>query len=126
MPRALSRHLAASNSAAGLFRFVLIPADRGRADYLLGGELERFEHLPTATLPRVAGTLSLTLLQANDRRPLLVRRYDAEEIVAGETPAAMATATRLADHLAAAVVTDLRAWRKWKGDATRSGIAKID
>ena len=116
VPRALSRHLAASIRAAGLFRFVLIPADRGRADYLLGGEVERFEHLPTATPPRVAGTLSLTLMRASDRRPLLVRRYDAEEIVAGETPAAMAAAaTRLADRLAAAVVTDLQAWRQGKG-----------
>ena len=112
VPRALSRHLAASIRAAGLFRFVLIPADRGNADYLLSGEVERFEHLPTATPPRVAGTLNLTLLQASDRRPLLVRRYDAEEIVAGETPAAMAAAAnRLADRLAAAVVTDLRGWR---------------
>ncbi len=116
VPRALSRHLAARIRAVGLFRFVLIPADRGNADYLLGGEVERFEHLPTATPPRVAGTLSLTLMRASDRRPLLVRRYDAEEIVAGETPAAMAAAaTRLADRLAAAVVTDLRAWREGKG-----------
>ena len=113
VPRALSRHLAARIRAVGLFRFVLIPADRGNADYLLGGEVERFEHLPTATPPRVAGTLSLTLMRASDRRPLLVRRYDAEEIVAGETPAAMAAAaTRLADRLAAAVVKDLRAWRE--------------
>ena len=116
VPRALSRHLAARIRAAGLFRFVLIPADRGRADYLLSGEVERFEHLPTATPPRMAGTLSLTLVQASDRRPLLERRYDAEEIVTGETTADMAAAaTRLADRLAAAVVTDLRAWRKGKG-----------
>jgi cholesterol transport system auxiliary component len=116
VPRALSRHLAARIRAAGLFRFVLIPTDRGNADYLLSGEVERFEHLPTATPPRVAGTLSLTLMRASDRRPLLVRRYDAEEIVAGETPAAMAAAaTRLADRLATAVVTDLRAWRQGKG-----------
>ncbi len=125
VPRALSRHLAARIRAAELFRFVLIPADRGGADYLLNGEVERFEHLPTATPPRVAGTLRLTLTRASDRRPLLVRRYEAEEIVAGGTPAAMAAAaTRLADRLAAEVVTDLRAWRE--GDATRSGIARMD
>lgn len=118
VPRALSRHLAARIRGAGLFRFVLIPADRGRADYLLSGEVERFEHLPTAMPPRMAGTLSLTLLQADDRRPLLVRRYDAEEIVAGDTPADMAAAaTRLAERLAMAVVTDLRAWRNGKGTA---------
>jgi cholesterol transport system auxiliary component len=112
VPRALSRHLAASIRDAGLFRFVLIPADRGRADYLLGGEVERFEHLPTATPPLMAGSLSLTLIRASDGRPLLERRYDAEVMVTGSTPADMAAAaTRLADQLAAAMVTGLRAWR---------------
>lgn len=112
VPRALSRHLAASIRDAGLFRFVLIPADRGRADYLLGGEVERFEHLPTATPPHMAGSLSLTLIRASDGRPLLERRHDAEVPVTGPTPADMAgAATRLADQLATAVVMDLRAWR---------------
>ncbi len=112
VPRALSRQLAASIRDARLFRFVLIPADRGRADYLLGGEVERFEHLPTASPPRVVGTLNLTLIRASDGRPLLERRHDAEEMVAGPNPADMATAaSHLADQLAAKVVADLRAWR---------------
>ena len=110
--RTLSRQLAASIRDARLFRFVLIPADRGRADYLLGGEVERFEHLPTASPPRVVGTLSLTLISASDSRPLLERRYNAEELVAGPTPADMATAaSHLANRLAAEVVADLRTWR---------------
>ncbi len=112
VPRALSRQLAASIRDARLFRFVLIPADRGRADYLLGGEVERFEHLPTASPPRMVGTLNLTLIRASDGRPLLERRHDAEEIVAGPTPADMATAaSHLANRLAAEVVADLRTWR---------------
>lgn len=116
VPRALSRHLATRIRDAGVFRFVLIPADRGRADYLLGGEVERFEHLPTAHPPRMAGTLSLTLIRASDGHPLLERRHDAEVPVTGPTPADMATAaTHLADQLAAAVVEDLRSWRDLKG-----------
>ena len=116
VPRALSRHLATRIRDAGVFRFVLIPADRGRADYLLGGEVERFEHLPTAHPPRMAGTLSLTLIRASDGHPLLERRHDAEVPVSGPTPADMATAaTHLADQLAAAVVEDLRSWRDLKG-----------
>lgn len=116
VPRALSRHLATRIRDAGVFRFVLVPADRGRADYLLGGEVERFEHLPTAHPPRMAGTLSLTLIRASDGHPLLERRHDAEVPVTGSTPADMATAaTHLADQLAAAVVEDLRSWRDLKG-----------
>lgn len=116
VPRALSRHLVTRIRDAGVFRFVLIPADRGRADYLLGGEVERFEHLPTAHPPRMAGTLSLTLIRASDGHPLLERRHDAEVPVTGTTPADMATAaTHLADQLAAAVVEDLRSWRDLKG-----------
>lgn len=116
VPRALSRHLASRLRDAGLFRFVLIPADRGRADYLLGGEVERFEHLPTAHPPRMAGTLSVTLIRASDGRPLLERRHDAEVTVTGPTPADMVSAaSHLADQLAAAVVEDLRAWRAGGG-----------
>lgn len=116
VPRALSRHLATRIRDAGVFRFVLVPADRGRADYLLGGEVERFEHLPTAHPPRMAGTLSLTLIRASDGHPLLERRHDAEVPVTGPTPADMATAaTHLANQLAAAVVEDLRSWRDLKG-----------
>jgi cholesterol transport system auxiliary component len=111
VPRALSRNLADAIGAARIFEFVLLPADRGRADYLLGGEVDRFEHLPTAVPPRVVGAFTLALVRADDRRSLLHRRYSGEVEVQGATPEAMADAfNQLAALLAADVVRDLRTW----------------
>jgi cholesterol transport system auxiliary component len=113
VPRAISRNLATAIRAAELFEFTLIPADRGRADYLLGGEVERFEHLPT-TGPgqqpaRVVGTLNLAVVSARDRRSIQDRRYNREVDVRGDTPDDMIDAfNRLAALLAADVVRDLR------------------
>lgn len=107
--RALARHLADAIRAASVYQMVLIPADRGRPDVILGGEVERFEHHPTAAPPRVVGALQLTLVGADDRRPILSRRYTAEALVSGVTPESMAEAfSRLAALLAADVVRDLR------------------
>lgn len=107
--RAMSRHLATAIRAAGVFDFTLIPADRGRADYLLSGEVERFEHLPTAVPPRVVGTLNLALVRASDRRSIQDRSYHREVEVRGDTPDDMADAfNALAALLAADVVRDLR------------------
>ncbi|EXJ17179.1 ABC-type transport auxiliary lipoprotein family protein [Imhoffiella purpurea] len=93
---------------AGLFRYVAIPADRVRADYLLNGEVERFEHWPTDTPPRVAATLNLSLVAESDRRSLWARQYQGEEPVDASTPDAMAAAfNRLAARLAGEVVRDL-------------------
>ncbi|WP_296805296.1 ABC-type transport auxiliary lipoprotein family protein [Thiocapsa sp.] len=109
VPRALSRNLVRAVRHAQVFEFALIPADRARADYLLGGEVERFEHLPTATPPRVVGTLNLALVRADDRRSVRDRRYSRDVEVQGDTPDAMAEAfNRLAALLAADVVRDLR------------------
>ena len=49
--------LAPALRAAQLFEFVITPAQRSRADYILGGEIDRFEHLPTAAPPKVRGRL---------------------------------------------------------------------
>lgn len=112
VPRALAHHLADAIDAAGLFEFVLIPADRGRPDYILGGEVGRFEHLPTADPPRVAGSLSLSLVRAQDRRLVLSKDYRGEIPVLGTSPADMAAAfNQLATTLAAEVVGDLRTWQ---------------
>ncbi|MBK1644022.1 hypothetical protein CKO25_05000 [Thiocapsa imhoffii] len=121
LPRALSRNLVRASRAGGVFDFTLTAADRGRADYLLGGEIERFEHLPPGAgleadeaVPaeggRVIGTLNLALVRAADRRVLWDRRYHREVAVAGTTPDDMAAAfNRLAALLVAEVVRDLRA-----------------
>jgi cholesterol transport system auxiliary component len=110
VPRALSGNLVRAVRSARVFAFTLIPVDRGRADYLLGGEVERFEHLPTATPPRVVGTLNLALVRADDRRSVWDRRYRREVEVQGDTPDDMAVAfNRMTALLSADVVRDLQA-----------------
>jgi cholesterol transport system auxiliary component len=108
--RALAQNLVNGLRAAQVFAFVAIPADRVRADYLLGGEVERFEHLPTDQPPRVVGTMNLALVRAHDRRSVASRQYSGEERVDGGSPEAMAAAfNRLAARLVAEAVRDLKA-----------------
>ncbi|WP_242523156.1 ABC-type transport auxiliary lipoprotein family protein [Thiocystis minor] len=118
VPRALSQVMVNAIRNAGLFRVVAIPADRARSDYLLGGEVERFEHRPTEQPPRVVATLNLSLVSAGDRHAVWTRRYSGEEIVNATTPDAMAEAfNRLAGSLAGEVVRDLSAVQsRLKGD----------
>jgi cholesterol transport system auxiliary component len=107
--RALSQSLVEAIRAARVFRTVTIPADRVRPDFVLGGELARFEHLPTDQPPRVVGALSLVLVRASDGAPVASRQYSAAEIANASTPDAMAEAfNRLAGRLAADAVRDLQ------------------
>jgi cholesterol transport system auxiliary component len=107
--RAWARALVTALRAARVFEFVVVSAERARADYLLGGELERFEHLPTDQPPRVAATLHLALVRAEDRSVVATREYSGEESVDADTPDAMIAAfNRLSARLAAAVVRDLQ------------------
>jgi cholesterol transport system auxiliary component len=76
---------------------------------LLGGEVQRFEHLPTDDPPRVAVTLNLALVRANDRSSMSSRQYSGEEMVDAQTPDAMADAfNRLTARLLAEAVRDLQ------------------
>lgn len=110
VPRALASVLVSAIRQAGVFRSVVIPADRARADYLLGGEVARFEHRPTDQPPRVVAALNLSLVKVADRRSLWTRGYRDEERVEAGTPEAMAEAfNRLASRMAQAVVRDLTA-----------------
>jgi cholesterol transport system auxiliary component len=106
--RALAARLVDALRAAGLYRFVLSPEQRVRGDYVLGGELTRFEHRPTAVPPRVTADLTLTLMRSGDRRSMLAKRYAGEEPAAASTPEEMVRAfQRLADRLVAEAVADL-------------------
>jgi cholesterol transport system auxiliary component len=108
--RAIAGNLANALRAAGLFELVIRPAQRSRADFILGGELTRFEHLPTASPPRVVADFSLTLIRGSDRRSLLSTRYRGEEATGGDTPQDMARAfNRLAGRLTGSAVRDLSA-----------------
>lgn len=107
--RAIAQSLANGIRAGGVFEFVVIPADRARADYLLGGEVERFEHRPTDRPPRVVAAVNLALVRANDRGSMASRQYGGEEPVDGDTPDAMADAfNRLTARLVAQAVRDLQ------------------
>lgn len=100
-----------------LFELVILPDQRARAEYLLEGELARFEHLPTDRPPAVAVEFSLILVRSRDRSPLATRRYSGREPVADGTPEGMAEAfNRLAGRLVADAVRDLAALRPRLGE----------
>jgi len=107
--RALAQELASALREARLFDHVITPAQRARTDYLLGGEVTRFEHLPTDRPPRVRAEFTLTLLRGDDRRSLVAKRYAGEEPTDDDTPQAMIRAfDRLSARLLGEVVQDLQ------------------
>jgi cholesterol transport system auxiliary component len=107
--RALAAGLVAAMREARLFAQVIIPAQRARTDYLLGGEVTRFEHRPTDRPPRVHAELTLTLLRSDDRRALVAKRFAGEEPTGAETPEAMVEAfNRLSGRLLAEALQDIR------------------
>jgi cholesterol transport system auxiliary component len=116
--RAIARSIALSLRATGLFDFVITPAQRSRADFLLSGEIDRFEHRPTARPPKVVAEYSLTLLRGSDRRSLFSQRYQGQEKIRGETPQEMVEAfNRLAGRLITQSIQDLTTKRQSLGRA---------
>lgn len=110
--RSIAQALVSAIRNAELVEFVVVPTDRARFDLMLGGEVERFEHLPTDSPARVAASINLALVRATDRSTLATRRYSGEEPVQGATPDAMAEAfNRLTARLMAEVVRDLQSLR---------------
>jgi cholesterol transport system auxiliary component len=117
--RALAQALVTAIRSSGVVEVVVVPADRARCDLFLGGEVERFEHLPTDTPPRVAATINLALVRADDRSAVATRQYRGEESVLGDTPDAMAEAfNRLTGRLTAQVVRDLQGLKPRLADRT--------
>ena len=107
--RSLAHALVNAIREAKVVEVVVVPTDRARFDLMLGGEVERFEHLPTDDPPRVAASINLSLVRAEDRNTLVSRRYSGEEPVGGDTPDTMAEAfNRLTARLMAEVVRDLQ------------------
>jgi cholesterol transport system auxiliary component len=106
--RALARELAGGLRAANLLGLVVTSAQPARVDWVLTGELARFEHLPTDHPPRVRIELDLTLLREQDRRSLLSRRYAGQEPTMGSAPGDMIGAfNRLSGRLLGQAVRDL-------------------
>jgi cholesterol transport system auxiliary component len=109
---ALAGLLADGLRAVDLFELVILPDQRARTQYLLEGELARFEHQPTEQPPQVTAEFSLTLVRTRDRSPLATRRYAGTEPVPNATPVAMAEAfNRLTGRLVGEAVRDLAGLR---------------
>ena len=111
--RALADAMQATLRASRVFENVVGPGDPARPDYLLTGELLRFEHLPTDNPPRVAAELTLTLVDARTRALLASKVYSGFEPTAGAdgrtTPTEMVSAfNRLSGRLIAEAAADVR------------------
>lgn len=108
--RAMAGGLGTAVRTAGLFEYVVTVADRARADWLLSGELERLEHLPTDQPPRVVAEFTLTLVGGQTRAVVFSGTYAGEEPTSASTPEAMAAAfNRLTGRLLTGALADLAA-----------------
>jgi cholesterol transport system auxiliary component len=106
--RALAAELATALRAAGPFELVLGARQPARSDQVLGGELVRFEHHPTAAPPYVAADFTLTLVRSSDRKVLMKARYQGQERTDAATPEAMVRAfSRLTNRLIGEAVTQI-------------------
>lgn len=107
--RAIAEDLVSALRAARVFDYVVTVTDRAHADYLLGGELTRFEHLPTSEPPRVAAEWTLTLVDGRERDTRFSKTYAGEEPTQGHSAEAMAMAfNRLTARLIGQAVRDLQ------------------
>jgi cholesterol transport system auxiliary component len=112
--RAIADVMLAALRADGVFTNVITSADPARADYLLTGELGRFEHRPTDRPPRVAAEWSLALVDAKSRRLLAAKTYSGFEPTrtgpdGRTTPEAMVAAfNRLTARLVGELIRDIR------------------
>jgi cholesterol transport system auxiliary component len=106
--RALAAELATALRAAGPFALVLGRGQGARSDYVLTGELARFEHRPTATPAYVTAELGLTLTRRSDQQVLMSASYAGQEPTGADTAEAMVRAFhRLAGRLIAEAVAEI-------------------
>lgn len=107
--RAISGALIAALRASRAFEFTVSIADRARADFMLNGELDQLEHLPTADPPQVRAAFNLALIAGSDRKTLLSKTYSGAEPTAESTPEQMIRAfNRLTGRLLTEAVDDLQ------------------
>ena len=64
---------------AGVVDYVITPAERAKADWIVSGSLLLFEHHPYAQPPTVAVELELGIVRAACRDPVFLQRYSAQE-----------------------------------------------
>ncbi|MGB5834085.1 MAG: ABC-type transport auxiliary lipoprotein family protein [Thiohalocapsa sp.] len=110
--RAIADDILAALRAGRVFENVVTAGDPARADYLLTGEVMRFEHLPTARPPVVSAEWSLALVDGRSRQLLVSKTYSGiEPTVVGAdgrtTPEAMVAAfNRLSGRLIGELMQD--------------------
>jgi len=76
---AIANALLAALRSGRVFENAVGSGDPARVSYLLTGELTRFEHRPTDPMPHVAVTLTLVLVDADDRRLMVSKTYAETE-----------------------------------------------
>jgi cholesterol transport system auxiliary component len=112
--RAIADALVAALRASRGFDNVIVAGDPARADYLLTGELLRFEHRPTDSPPGVIAEFTLALVDAKSRELLVSATYSGFEPTAARpsgltTPEEMVTAfDRLTGRLIGEVLSDVQ------------------
>ncbi|MFE8034212.1 ABC-type transport auxiliary lipoprotein family protein, partial [Thiohalocapsa marina] len=112
---AIADALVAALRAGRVFEHVIVAGDPARADFLLSGELTRFEHRPTDQPPGVSVEFSLALIQARGRGLLASNNYVGfEPTVNGAdgrtTPEAMVAAfDRVTGRLIEQAIRDVQA-----------------
>ena len=111
---AIADALVAALRAARSFDNIIVAGDPARANYLLTGELLRFEHRPTDSPPGVSAEFTLALVDARSRELLVSSTYSGFEPTAERpsgltTPEAMVAAfNRLTGRLIGEVLRDAR------------------
>jgi cholesterol transport system auxiliary component len=64
---------------AGLARYVITPAERANADWIVSGNLLRMEHFPNAVPARILIEAEIGIAAANTRQTLFWQRYQETE-----------------------------------------------
>ncbi|MCI0653839.1 MAG: PqiC family protein [Methylococcaceae bacterium] len=77
--------IARSMRASGLIRYVITPAERANADWIVSGSLIRLEHYPNSLPARVELEAELGLVAANSHETLLLERYLESEPAASNS-----------------------------------------
>jgi cholesterol transport system auxiliary component len=108
--RAISAALIAALRAARVFEFTVSIADRARPDFMLNGQINQLEHLPTASPPQVRAAFNLALIANSNRETRFSKTYSGTEPTAASTPEEMIRAfNRLTGRLLTQALADLQA-----------------
>ncbi len=75
----VQERLVQSLRQAGIADYVITPAERAKADWIVSGNLLLFEHHPYARPPAVVVELELGIVRADCREPVFLKAYSVRE-----------------------------------------------